>query len=224
MDSKQYITLNNQLNTMDTYIFSTPEKQTELGLDGNQLMQFQAYKTQFNTIMVQYLDPAKRTTITTKTTLKDYKTITTWIKNLRQIIKTSKHQTLTQEDYTSLFIHQDKTPSKHSTPTTTPTLELEHIEHLEARLSAHHNASFTKGTKPSLPEKIDIIDWQWTINDIRESIDTLVYENHQTTQSATLKLSFNPSQTGQFCHLIACYGITNGQIGAFSNSLSFAIT
>ncbi len=42
MNSKQYSQLNDELKIMDTYIFSTPEKQTELGLDNKQLQQLQA--------------------------------------------------------------------------------------------------------------------------------------------------------------------------------------
>ncbi|NYT27599.1 MAG: hypothetical protein H0A76_06695 [Candidatus Thiodubiliella endoseptemdiera] len=117
-----------------------------------------------------------------------------------------------------------KTNPAPPTPHPTPTLKLEHIEHLIARITAHHAASHDQGTRPSLPDRIDIIDWQWVINNIREPIDTLIYSNHKTTKTATLKLTFDPNQTGQFCHIISRYGITNGEVGTFSPSLSFAIT
>ncbi|SFV89619.1 hypothetical protein MNB_SUP05-SYMBIONT-5-1056 [hydrothermal vent metagenome] len=42
MESKKYTQLNDQLQTMDTYII-TPEKQTELGIDAEKLQQFQRY-------------------------------------------------------------------------------------------------------------------------------------------------------------------------------------
>ena len=48
---------------MNAYIFSTPEKQIELGLNAEQLTQFNTYKTQYNTSFAAYLDPAKRTKV-----------------------------------------------------------------------------------------------------------------------------------------------------------------
>ncbi len=213
--------LNNEINTMDAYIYATSEKQVELGIDNAQLTQFNAYKTQLNNDIALYTDPARRTHAITQQIQADFKEINAWILHLRTTIKISKKATLTEQDYASLFIHQDKPRISH---TTTPTLKLEHIEHLIARITAHHAASHDQGTRPSLPDRIDIIDWQWVINNIREPIDTLIYSNHKTTKTATLKLTFDPNQTGQFCHIISRYGITNGEVGTFSPSLSFAIT
>ncbi|NYT28422.1 MAG: hypothetical protein H0A76_11470 [Candidatus Thiodubiliella endoseptemdiera] len=48
---------------MNAYIFSTLEKQIELGLNAEQLTQFNTYKTQYNTSFAAYLDPAKRTKV-----------------------------------------------------------------------------------------------------------------------------------------------------------------
>ncbi|MDC9724527.1 MAG: hypothetical protein PSN44_01215 [Gammaproteobacteria bacterium] len=47
MESKQYSSFNNELNTMNEYIHISPEKQIELGLDAAQLKQFDTYKTQY---------------------------------------------------------------------------------------------------------------------------------------------------------------------------------
>jgi len=43
MESKIYTEFNNQLQIMDTYIYITPEKQTELGWGGAQLDKFNLY-------------------------------------------------------------------------------------------------------------------------------------------------------------------------------------
>ncbi|MDC9715621.1 MAG: hypothetical protein PSN36_07395 [Gammaproteobacteria bacterium] len=61
MINKKYSELNDQLQNMNTYIFSTPEKQTELGLDAAQLKQFDTYKTQYQQSFAIYIDPAKKT-------------------------------------------------------------------------------------------------------------------------------------------------------------------
>jgi len=224
MENKKYTEFNNQLQIMHDYIYSTPEKQIELGINAEQLQQFGTYKTKYNQSFNTYLNPETKTQAAIQQIKDDYTLVHKWIAELRQIIKHSKADTLTDQDYASMFIHKDKTPSKHTKPDTTPVIELDHIEHLNARISAKHAAAQEKGTRPSLPLGVDIIDWQWVVNDEREAIDTLIYSEHKTSQSATLKLSFDPSQTGQFCHIIARYGITSGALGAFSVSLSFAIT
>ncbi len=208
---------------MDAYIFSTPEKQIELGLNAEQLTQFNTYKTQYNTSFAAYLDPAKRTKVITQQIHDDYQQIHRWIAELRQIIKTNKKATLTDQDYASMFIHKDKTTrTKHTKPKTAPNLELEHIEHLNARISAHHATSHDQGTRPSLPEGIDLLDWQWAITP--EQTPNVIYSEHKTTQSATLNLDFTPDKVGQFCHLSARYGITSGEVGTYSTNFSFAIT
>ncbi len=140
--------LNNEINTMDAYIYATSEKQVELGIDNAQLTQFNAYKTQLNNDIALYTDPARRTHAITQQIQADFKEINAWILHLRTTIKISKKATLTEQDYASLFIHQDKPRISH---TTTPTLKLEHIEHLIARITAHHAASHDQGTRPASP-------------------------------------------------------------------------
>ena len=223
MESKKYLVFNDELYTMNQYA-SQSEVASRLGITDEQKAQLAGYQQQFEAEMRVYSNPATKTAIITKQIGDSYKTMHSWIADFRQAVKHGNKGTLTESDYASLYIHKDKVPSKHTVPDTAPTLELEHIEHLNARVSAHHHASHDKGTKPRLPDGVDMIDWQWVVLDEKNIPDSVVYTNHINTHTATLKIEFNVEQVSKFCHLMARYGITNGQMGTESPVFSFVIT
>lgn len=223
MESKTYMTFNDELHIMSDYL-NTAGVATRLDISDTQVTQMEVYKTQFETEMNLYRNPATRTAVITNQIAETYKTIRAWVKDFRQGVKHSKKAEMNEQDYASLFIHKDKARHAHTVPDTAPTLELEHIEHLNARISAHHHTTHDKGTKPSLPEGVDMIAWEWAMLDTKDASASIVYTNHLSTRSATLKLEFTPEQTGKFCHLVARYGINNGKTGTPSEVLTFAIT
>ena len=223
MESKKYLVFNDELHTMSQYA-SQSEVASRLGIAETQQNQLIEYQKQFESDMRLYNNPATKTVVITKQVGEHYKTTHAWIADFRQAVKHSNKGTLTESDYASLYIHKDKVRSKHTIPDTAPTLELEHIEHLNARVSAHHHASHDKGTKPRLPDGVDMIDWQWIVLDEKTIPDAVVYTHHINTHAATLKIEFSAEQMGKFCHLTARYGINNGQMGTESPIFSFVIT
>lgn len=228
MESKKYMTFNDELQVMSQYI-NTAEVASRLDISDAQTTQMEAYKTRFEAEMNLYRNPATRTAVITNQIADTYKTILAWVKDFRQAIKHGKKDELNEQDYASLFIHKDKAYHRHTVPDTAPTLELEHIEHLNARVSAHHHTTHNKGTRPTLPEGVDILDWEWVVIDEQQIVasfltDSAIHSNHLSTRSASLKLEFTPEQVGKFCHIVGRYGINNGKTGTISETLIFAIT
>jgi len=220
MESKTYTEFNNQLQTMDTYMFSTPEKQIELGLSGEQLQQFQAYKTQYNQTLAPYLNPNTKTQVTIQQIKHDYTLIHKWIANLRQIIKTSKHDTLTEQDYISMFIHQDKTTrTKHTHIEQVPTLEVKSQSGGTLTLGIFVAGSEI-ATKPKFPEFVKSVELFWCFDD-NQTPPTQITQHTQTFGTASPKITIHKADEGQYCHLIAYFTLPNGTQSQPSQVLSF---
>jgi len=223
MNSKKYLEFELELKEMVNYL-QDEATISRLNISAQQHASLNANQQVFSAIMASYTNPDKRTSSVTQQTLQTYKTTHKWTADFRQAIKANNKDELTEQDYHNLTIHQDKPRTKHTQPKTIPTLKLDHIEPLNARISAHQYATHDKGNKPSRPQGVDTVEWQWVITDTQATPQTLIYTNHKTTQSATLNLEFNDTQIGQFCHAKARYAIHNGESGAYSITLTFAIT
>ncbi len=211
---------NTHKKTPHAYIFSTPEKQIELGLDGAQLTQFQTYLNQFADDMKAYLDPAQRTKVITQQIHDDYKTINSWIGHLRTGIKASKRDTLTDQDYASLFIHKDKTTrTKHTEIDSVPTLEVKSQSGGTLTLGV-----FVAGSeipiKPKLPEFVKNIELFWCFDE-NQNPPINITQHNQTFATASPKIIINKADEGQYCHLIAYFILPNGTKSQPSQVLSF---